>query len=90
MNELNVAYRGTVEEVSQRLMDAATALSKLPRDAEQPTRIPSNHSEFGRRLTAYGTVPNAAKQAESVAMKEAQESLKAGEATWPNLRACSP
>jgi ABC-type molybdenum transport system ATPase subunit/photorepair protein PhrA len=85
LKELNVEYRGTVEEVSHKLMAAATALSELPKDAEQPTQWPANHSEFGRRLTQFGPMPNALKQNDP-AMREAQEKLNAGDTDGLTIR----
>jgi len=86
--EIQVTHRGTVDEVSRRLMDAATTRSKIAKDAEQPAHVPQNHSEFGRVLTELGPIPDAQRQPEETqqAMKKAQSNVLAGDRNATKLR----
>ena len=86
--ETQVTHRGTVNEVSRMLMDAATARSEIAKDAEQPAHVTQNYSEFGRVLHELGPMPDAQRQSEDTRHKiiKAQSEVLTGDRDTTNLR----
>jgi len=81
--KIKVAYKGTVEEVSRMLMDAATARSEIPKEVEyESNTIPLNFSEFGRRLSPLGPMPDPLRRRsarDTEGLRQAQKQIKEGD-----------
>lgn len=86
--KVEVAHKGTVEEVSKMLMEAATARSEIPKEAElESDYLPLNFSEFGRRLSPIGPMPDPSRQAlqQQTSVRNAQERIKEGDKSSQTL-----
>jgi len=80
--QIDVAYKGTVEEVSRLLTESATAFAETPREVEYDNKsIPLNFSEFGRRLSPLGPMPDPTRRSARFEKKtqQAQKQIKEGD-----------